>query len=138
MTPGGRKKREGGPTPSHSDADYAEAAHLMKALGHPLRVKIICGLLRETCTQTRISACLGVPQSSVAQHLDVLRRLGIVVGERAGTEVVLRVADPRVPAVLKAACKKGEGVPELDWEAARSMRGSPRSSQVRRIDRDAG
>lgn len=87
---------------------YADAASLLKALGHPLRVKIVCGLLREPCTQTRIASALRIPQSSVAQHLDMLRRRGVVGGTRSGNEVLLHVADRRVPALLSALCAKGK------------------------------
>ena len=114
---------------AHTDADFADTAKLFKALAHPLRVKIICGLLEEPCTQTRIAACLGVPQSSVAQHLDVLRRAGIVEGNRFGTEVTLAIGDVRVPRVLRAACRSGGSIPLFAWEAA----GRPRSRRTRPV-----
>lgn len=101
----------------HTHAEYEEVALLLKALGHPLRVKIVCGLLKEACTQTHISVSLEIPQSSVAQHVDVLRRAGIVRGERSGTEVLLSVDDKRAAKILKAACRHGEA-PSLDWETA--------------------
>ena len=69
---------------SHSEQAYKDAAAIFKALGHPLRVRIVCGLLKEPCTQTRIAGSLDVPQSTVAQHVDVLRRMGILEGKRDG------------------------------------------------------
>jgi ArsR family transcriptional regulator len=84
-----------------------DAARLFKALGHPLRLRIVCGLLRQTCTQTEIASCLGLPQSSVAQHLAVLRRAGLVEGRRSGNEVILCVADPRAGALLHLLCPEG-------------------------------
>jgi ArsR family transcriptional regulator len=101
----------------HTDAEYEEVAGILKALGHPLRVKIVCGLLKKACTQTHISLSLDIPQSSVAQHVDVLRRAGIVRGERSGTEVVLSVDDKRAAKILRSACRRGE-TPALEWEHA--------------------
>jgi ArsR family transcriptional regulator len=107
----------------HSEAEYEEVAAVLKALGHPLRVKIVCGLLREPCTQTHISASLGIPQSSVAQHVEVLRRRGIVQGRRQGTEVLLSIADPRVAEILRGACRHGE-TPVFEWGKAAAARPS--------------
>jgi len=105
---------------AHAEAEYLSASRIFKALGHPLRVKIVCGLLREPCTQTHISSSLGLPQSTVAQHLSVLRREGIVRGDRdRGAEVVLRVIDPRVPVLFRCMCDS-DGLPELDWNQARA------------------
>jgi uncharacterized membrane protein YedE/YeeE/DNA-binding transcriptional ArsR family regulator len=112
----------------HAEEDYDEAASIFKALGHPLRVKIVCGLLSQPCTQTHIAASLGLPQSSIAQHLDVLRRKRIVEGTRHGTEVKLRVIDARIPGVLRSVCRTGQQVPFLDWESYRDQGSSPAAS----------
>jgi ArsR family transcriptional regulator len=109
----------GPPQESHAEQAYTDAAAIFKALGHPLRVRIVCGLLKESCTQTRIAESLDLPQSTVAQHLDVLRRIGIVEGKRDGAEVVLRVADGRIPELLRAVCRE-EAVPTFGWESEKS------------------
>lgn len=109
---------------AHSISEYADAAAIFKALGHPLRVRIVCGLLRESCTQTRIAGCLGLPQSTVAQHVEVLRRIAIVEGRRIGAEVVLHVIDGRVSALLRAVCSKG-AIPTVEWEGSRSPSSDP-------------
>ena len=88
-------------------AILAGAADLLKALGHPLRLRIVCGLLQRPLTQTEIACCLGLPQSSVAQHLAVLRRAGLVDGRRSANQVILGIADPRAEAVLRALCPDG-------------------------------
>jgi ArsR family transcriptional regulator len=92
-----------------SEEDFAATAELFKALSHPLRLKIVCGLLRLSDTQTGISRALGLPQSSIAQQIGVLRRAGIVRGRRVANEVHLEVADVRIPALFEAACTHGPG-----------------------------
>ncbi|MDI6710173.1 MAG: metalloregulator ArsR/SmtB family transcription factor [Thermoanaerobacterales bacterium] len=82
---------------------YRRDADLLKALAHPARLCILHGLLREdACRVGRIRECLGLPQSTVSQHLAVLRAHGIVDGERQGTAVCYRVADRRVRRLAEA------------------------------------
>jgi DNA-binding transcriptional ArsR family regulator len=85
-----------------------EAAGLLKSLSHPLRLSIACGLRRKPCTQTFIAETLGIPQSTVAQHLRVLRAQGVVRSERRGIEVVFFLADPMVPQILDLLCQGAE------------------------------
>ncbi len=85
-----------------------QAAGLLKSLAHPLRLSITCGLRRSPCTQTHIAETLGIPQSTVAQHLKVLRSQGVVKCERRGIEVVCSIADPIVPRILDMLCHGSE------------------------------
>lgn len=96
---------------------FEEAAGLFKALAHPLRLKLVCGLIRHPSTQTTISRLLDIPQSSLAQHLAVLRREGIVAGRRErGTEVILHVTDPRIPRIFREVCGGEDNYLKFDWE----------------------
>jgi ArsR family transcriptional regulator len=63
---------------STSGDKFQVAANLLKALSHPLRLELVCGLRHQPCTQTFIADTLGLPQSTVAQHLKVLRSEGLV------------------------------------------------------------
>ena len=63
-------------------------AELLKAISHPIRLCIVNGLLSDKgCNVTKIKGCLGVPQSTVSQHLAKLKSAGIVEGRRDGLEV---------------------------------------------------
>lgn len=83
---------------------FQRNARLLKALAHPLRLEMVCGLRREPCTQTFIADTLGIPQSSVAQHLKVLRSAGLINAERRGVEVVFSIADPVVTDIIDTLC----------------------------------
>jgi ArsR family transcriptional regulator len=62
-----------------------ELALLAKALGHPARVKIVRMLLRKTsCVCGDIVEELPLAQSTVSQHLKVLKEAGLVRGEVDG------------------------------------------------------
>ena len=65
--------------------DTDELANLCKALAHPVRLKIIRHLLDEDrCICGRIVEVLPLAQSTVSQHLKVLREAGLVAGEPDG------------------------------------------------------
>lgn len=61
---------------------------LAKALGHPARVRIVRLLARqETCVCGAIVDEVGLAQSTVSQHLKVLKDAGIIQGEIDGPRV---------------------------------------------------
>lgn len=64
-----------------NEAD-AELAELSKALGHPARVKILRLLARRgQCVCSEIVRELPLAQSTVSQHLKILKEAGLVRGE---------------------------------------------------------
>ncbi len=76
---------------------YDEPANLLKALAHPVRLCIVRGLMRKKkCNVSFMQDCLGLPQSTVSQHLQKLRSAGIVTTERSGLEVNYILADERI------------------------------------------
>ncbi len=65
-----------------------ELAHLAKALGHPARVRILRILSRRTqCVCGDIVEELPLAQSTVSQHLKVLKEAGLIRGEVDGPRV---------------------------------------------------
>ena len=62
-----------------------ELAQLAKALGHPMRVRILGLLLsRDVCYCGQIVDELPLAQATVSQHLKVLKDSGLIVGEIEG------------------------------------------------------
>ena len=60
-------------------------ARMLKALGNPLRFQIVETLAeRRTCITTEIVATTPLAQSTVSQHLKVLRQAGLIRGEVEG------------------------------------------------------
>jgi len=63
-------------------------SEILKAISHPIRLCIIRGLLNDPgCNVSKINHCLGMPQSTISQHLAKLKSAGIVEGRRNGLEV---------------------------------------------------
>jgi ArsR family transcriptional regulator len=82
------------------DADE-ELAALAKAVGHPARVQILRLLARKTaCVCGDIVDELPLAQSTVSQHLKVLKEAGLIRGEVDGPRVCYCV-EPRTLRRLK-------------------------------------
>jgi ArsR family transcriptional regulator, arsenate/arsenite/antimonite-responsive transcriptional repressor len=68
-------------------------AELAKAIGHPLRVRILRILARrKTCICGDLVDELPVAQSTVSQHLKMLKEAGLVQGEIDGPRVCYCIA----------------------------------------------
>jgi DNA-binding transcriptional ArsR family regulator len=79
-----------------------ELAALARALGHPARVQIMRLLVRrEACVCGDIVDELPLAQSTVSQHLKVLKEAGLIRGDIDGPRVCYCV-EPRVLRRLKA------------------------------------
>jgi len=78
-----------------------EAARILKALGHPARLLMAKGLMANECHVDKIVKRLKLPQSTVSQHLGVLKSAGIIKGERRGVKVCYRVVDPLAQKLLE-------------------------------------
>jgi ArsR family transcriptional regulator len=65
---------------------FDREAEILKVLGHPVRLKIVAGLISQTCNVKKIWECLGLPQATVSQHLALLKNKGIIEGRREGSK----------------------------------------------------
>jgi len=78
-------------------------AEFFKALGHPLRIRVLELLRSGPLSVTQIQEATGAPSSSVSQQLAVLRSRNIVTTERRGTMVIYEVADAELFELLDVA-----------------------------------
>jgi ArsR family transcriptional regulator len=78
-------------------------AELFKALGHPLRIKIVETLHSGEVSVAELLTQLEVEPATASQQLGVLRSRGLVDGRREGTTVYYRLRDPLVLDLLKVA-----------------------------------
>lgn len=68
-----------------STADEARLVQMLKALGNPVRFQIIQTLAeRQACITQEIVETTPLAQSTVSQHLKVLREAGLIEGEFEG------------------------------------------------------
>lgn len=77
-----------GPVPTDGDEYERELSTLAKAMGHPARVRILRLLGERTgCVCGDIVDEVGLAQSTVSQHLAVLKEAGLIRGDVAGPRV---------------------------------------------------
>lgn len=95
------------PTPARAGAtrglsvrSLEQASETLRVLAHPLRLKLVERLRREPMSVSALAAQLRQPQPLVSQHLNHLRRHGIVARRRRGREVHYRLHDLHAATIL--------------------------------------
>lgn len=82
---------------------YALKAEFFRALGHPVRVRILQLLRDGEMTVGALQAELDLDSSGTSQHLAALRKQGLVSSRRDGTSVHYSVKDDRTLMLLQLA-----------------------------------
>ena len=77
------------------DDDIDRAARSLKAMSHPLRLKILCTLGDGEVSVQDIVGYVGTSQSNISQHLAILRDKGILACRKDANRVYYRVGDAR-------------------------------------------
>jgi len=72
------------------------AARCLKVLAHPIRLRIIHLLGEGELSVQELEKAMGISQSSVSQHLSLLRDKEILESRRAAQQVFYRLRDPRL------------------------------------------
>lgn len=71
------------------------AARALKAISHPLRLKILCVVGdEEVCVQDIVEA-VGTSQSNISQHLAILRDKEVLLTRKDANRVYYRIGDKR-------------------------------------------
>jgi DNA-binding transcriptional ArsR family regulator len=76
-------------------------AQKLKAVGHPIRLKLLCLIDEEEdpCV-TDLWRCLEQPQPVISQHLAILKENGIVSAEVQKTRRVYTIIDPFIKEIV--------------------------------------
>lgn len=77
------------------DTDIERAAYALKAMSHPLRLKILCAVGEQELAVQEIVDCVGTTQSNVSQHLAKLKDKAILASRRDANRIYYRVKDER-------------------------------------------
>mgnify|MGYP001330005547 CR=1 FL=1 len=88
--------------PFDKNQDYDRESEILKVLGHPIRLKIVAGLMSQSCNVKKIWECLDLPQATVSQHLALLKNKDIISGRREGVEVFYQVTSPEAKRIVGA------------------------------------
>lgn len=77
------------------DADILQASRAIKAIAHPLRLKILCVLADKELSVQEIVDSVGTSQSNISQHLAILRDKEVLATRKEANRVYYRIGDPR-------------------------------------------
>jgi ArsR family transcriptional regulator len=77
------------------DEHIMEASLAIKAIAHPLRLKILCVLAGDELSVQEIVDSVGTTQSNISQHLAILRDKGVLATRKDANRVFYRIGDPR-------------------------------------------
>jgi len=80
------------------DAPLSRTVTLLKALAHPVRLRLLAMLREGELCVCQMTAVLGLAASTVSAHLADLRRAGLVSERKEGRWVIYCLADPRADA----------------------------------------
>ena len=83
--------------------DIYLASRAMKAMAHPIRLKILCilGGSSEVSVQDIVDR-VGTSQSNISQHLSILRDKGILAFRKDANRVYYRIRDTRIVRLINA------------------------------------
>ena len=76
--------------------DIREASEALKAMAHPLRLKILCLVGEDELMVQEIVEAVGTSQSNISQHLAVMRSRGLLTSRKEANKVLYRIDDPRI------------------------------------------
>lgn len=81
--------------------DIDRASRSLKAMSHPLRLRILCVLSEREISVQDIVEKVGTSQSNISQHLAILRERGILASRKDANRVYYRIEDNRTLQLIK-------------------------------------
>jgi len=79
-----------------------KASKALKAMGHPLRLKILCVIGEQELPVMDIVKHVGTTQSNISQHIDILREKEIITSRREGSKILCKVRDRNILKLMDA------------------------------------
>jgi len=94
-------------------AQYEIRAKIVKAMAHPTRLYIVDQLANGDLCVNELTEKIGDDMSTVSKHLTILKSVGIILGQKKGTQVYYHLKMPCmlnffgcVEAVIKTTAKE--------------------------------
>jgi len=86
-----------------NEQDINIASRSLKAMAHPLRLKILCilGNAGEISVQDIVDM-VGTSQSNISQHLSILRDKGILSCRKDANKVFYRISEDKIVSLMLA------------------------------------
>lgn len=87
-----------------TEGNAAAIAERFKALGEPLRLRLLQALRGGECSVGELAERTGGGQANVSKHLQVLLQQGYVDRRKEGTTSWYRISDPQVFTMCELVC----------------------------------
>ena len=88
--------------PEKLKANAEQAAKLLKSMGHPSRLMVLCHLMKGESPVSSLNREVPLSQSALSQHLASLRQAGLVGTRRESQVIYYRLKSDAVSEILKA------------------------------------
>ena len=83
------------------ESDIEQASRALKAMAHPLRLKLLCVLGgAEEISVQKLVDIVGTTQSNISQHLSILRDKEILISRKDANKVYYRIGDDKILQLL--------------------------------------
>jgi DNA-binding transcriptional ArsR family regulator len=100
-----RKPATDTPCPPETMEAFGQAAECLKALAHPVRLRMVQLLLAGRYTVGELAEDSGIPDNVASENLRLMQRCGFLNSEREGRRVFYHVAEPHLKNLM--ACVEG-------------------------------
>jgi len=100
-----------------SDQLLDRIALRFRALGNPVRLRILHALEKGDLSVGQVQQSAGCSQANASKHLRVLYNVGLVTSRREGTSVYYRLRDEGVLSLCEAVCDSLYASASADVEA---------------------
>lgn len=111
-------------------------ARILRAIGDPLRLRILLALQRGERCVSELVAATGTTQTNVSKHLAILRAGGLVATRKAGARIFYSVADTSLEGVCTSVCQVLQAQLERERQVRARLEVRAAGDQAR--DRGAG
>jgi ArsR family transcriptional regulator len=88
------------PSISSDPGRAAKVAEVLKAVAHPLRLRIVAILVEGEANVSELAERLGAEQAIVSQQLRILRHNGLVAADREGGFATYRLLERRLETLV--------------------------------------
>jgi len=92
-------------SPMTSLEGLEEAAHCLRTLAHPHRLRMVQMLLRGEHTVGGLAEACAIPSHMASEHLNKMKDRGLLRAERRGRAVYYQIAEPHLASIM--ACVEG-------------------------------
>ena len=82
------------------EEDLNRTTQSIKAMAHPLRLKILFTLNESEVAVNDIADSVGTSQSNISQHLSIMRDKGLLTSRKVSNQVFYRIDDSRTLSLI--------------------------------------